>query len=172
MMKENNDSGKSHFISKRDNNSINNQKLINKTNEMLLICIKNHLILYLICFCLIIFIYFYSINSIFKTSFLNLRELQENKTYSEIIVIIEGNQDYINISYHNSASANAGANRLYISSCYGKGIVKVLPIGTSTVKTQCFVSNCRFETITKDEPVSGVDNMELIKWNNIETLNS
>jgi len=98
-MKENNDSGKSHFISKRDNNSINNQKLINKTNEMLLICIKNHLILYLICFCLIIFIYFYSINSIFKTSFLNLRELQENKTYSEIIVIIEGNQDYINIDF-------------------------------------------------------------------------
>ena len=99
MMKENNDSGKSHFISKRDNNSINNQKLINKKNKMLLICIKNHLILYLICFCLIIFIYFYSINSIFKTSFLNLRELQENKTYSEIIVIIEGNQDYINIDF-------------------------------------------------------------------------
>lgn len=91
------------------------------------------------------------------------------------IYIIENcyfNQDYINISYHNSVSANAGANRLYISSCYGKGIVRIIPIGTSTVKTQCFVSNCRFETITKDAPASDVDNIELIKWNNIETLNS
>ena len=65
------------------------------------ICKTKYFILSLIYFFIsILSLYFYSKNIILKTTILNLRKLQENNEYSEIIVIAEENEPYINSDFN------------------------------------------------------------------------
>ena len=74
------------------------------------------------------------------------------------------------ISYHNSLNGVNAMNKLFISNCKGPGRCIVRPLGSSTNITKCVVNNCEFSEIVKEmHPQGTVDNMELIKFNNVET---
>lgn len=80
------------------------------------------------------------------------------------------NTNSTSISYHNSLGGANAMNNLFISNCKGQGRCIVLPLGSSTNITKCVINNCEFSEIVKEmHPQGTVDNMELIKFNNVET---
>ena len=75
-----------------------------------------------------------------------------------------------NIDYHNSLTGADAQNMLFIKDCYGSGLCGVHSLGSSTLMTKAIVSNCHFKEIYHSMHAQGtVLNIELIKYNNVET---
>lgn len=77
------------------------------------------------------------------------------------------NNTSLDIAYHNNVSE--GKNKLIIKDCHGSGAIRGAHYGTSTDKSEMYVSGCkahRVYVVFGDEAKYPNENIELIAWNN------
>lgn len=76
-------------------------------------------------------------------------------------------QNINDASWHNHNGQATDTKCLYyVSGCYGKNNLIFQSNGGATIKSECYVSNCKFNSIkTAMGAEATIENMELTKWN-------
>ena len=134
-----------------------------------------YFILSLIYFIIVIIsLYFYCINFILKKANLNPRELQENNKYSEIIVIAEENEPYINLYFNPQTEVEFETGNKIIMK-WSQKINNCYNMFYNTSIIQINLSNFDTSEVTTMEKMfyNCIKLIEFnLKYNNLSNLNS